>query len=44
MCVIGFAVISGIIKGLSSHRAGQQKEEKKNAREKEECPGLMSGN
>ena len=36
MCVIGIAVISGILEGLSSHRVGANKEEEK-TREKKEC-------
>ena len=44
MCVIGIAVISGILEGLSSHRVGAKKEEKEKASEKEECPGLRPGN
>jgi hypothetical protein len=37
--IMGLAVISGIIKGLSSERGGSKKEEKEKAGEKEECSG-----
>lgn len=36
---MGIAVISGIIKGLLSHRVGAKKEEEEKAGEKEECSG-----
>ena len=43
ICIMGIAVIGGIIQGLSSHHEDAKKEDKEKARDKEEHPALKSG-